>query len=763
MSFARATGAAGSGLGMTLESSGARYSPRMAEVPEAVRAALERAGEVPPAALEFLGRLDSEYFARVFPEDAARHALLAVEVSADRPARVSVEPRAEGRHDIAVVALDYFSEFAILCGVLAAHGLDIESGHVHTGAAAAAPPKLPRGVRRRPASVAPRKIVDVFRVRPRRDPPDAEALEAELLELLGLVADGEAVEARERVHRRLAESLDRPSGSAAGAVSPVAIAFDNDPDTAWTAMHVRGADTPGFLYALANALAMRGVYVHSVLIESVGHEVSDRFAIARRDGRRIEDETDQETLRLAVALIKQFTHFLPWAPDPALALRGFDQFLDQLRSEGPEALRLFASPQGLRELARLLGSSAFLWEDFLRRQLDNLRPVLEDWRHRPLRDRDELARDLGERLKAAASPDEKRRILNEFKDEEMLLADMKYLLDSEVSLRRFAWALTDLADAVLEEAVALCQARLEEEHGEPRLESGAPCPLAVLGLGQYGGRERGYASDLELLFIYEGPGHTTGSGIESGTFYEKLVQELRDLLEARSEGIFHLDMRLRPHGKKGPLASPLSLLAEYYSPDGGAAPFERQSLLKLRPVAGDPDLGRRVMAVRDAFVWSGEPWDREDALHLRERQATELVPAGRVNVKYSRGCMVDVEYTVQYLQLLHGGERRELRTPTTLEGLDRLRDAGLLVKEDAADLRSSYLFWRRLADAQRMVHGASRDLLLPEPDTEELGFLARRMGYDAPSGRDAALALLSDVERHRDRTLAIFNRLFVEG
>ncbi len=734
----------------------------MGEVPEAVRAALERVADVPPAALEFLGQLDSEYFARVFPEDAARHALLAAELGSERPARVSVEPRAEGRHDIVVVALDYFSEFAILCGLLATHGLDIESGHVHTGAPAPAPPTPPRGARRRPARVGARKIVDVFRVHPRREPPDAEALEGELLELLGLVADGQAVEARERVNRRLADSLERPGGSGIVAVSPVTITFDNEPDAAWTVMHVRGADTPGFLYALANALAMRGVYVHSVLIESVGHEVSDRFSIARRDGRRIEDENDQETLRLTVALIKQFTHFLPWAPDPALALRGFDQFLDQLVSEGPEAMRVFASPEGLRELARLLGSSAFLWEDFLRRQLDNLRPVLEDWRHRPLRSRDELASDLGRRLGARDSHEDQRRILNEFKDEEMLLADMKYLLDPDVSLQRFSTALTDLADAVLEEAVGLCDARLQEEHGPPRREGGGPCPLAVLGLGKYGGREMGYASDLELLFVYAGPGKTTGSGIESGSFYEKLVQELRDLLEARTEGIFHLDMRLRPHGKKGPLASPLSLLAEYYSPGGGAAPFERQSLLKLRPVAGDAALGEKVMAVRNNFVWSGEPWDRENALHLRERQSTELVPAGRINVKYSRGCMVDAEYTVQYLQLLHAGDRKELRTPTTLEGLDRLRDGGLLSKEDAADLRSSYLFWRRLADAQRMVHGAARDLLLPEPGSDELAFLARRLGYEAPTGQDAAAALRADVERHRERTLAIFNRLFVD-
>jgi glutamate-ammonia-ligase adenylyltransferase len=735
----------------------------MAEVPEAVRAALERAGEVPTAALDFLSRLDSEYFARVFPADAVRHARLAAELTPRRPARLNVEPRAEGRYDVVVVALDYFAEFAILCGLLAAHGLDIESGHVHTGAPAPAPPRPPRGGRRRPAPASSRKIVDVFRVRPRRGAPNAERLEAELLELLGLVAEGEGVEARERLNRRLVESLERQSGRIAEAVAPVEIEFENHPDSVWTLMRVRGADAPGFLYALANALAMRGVYVQAVLIESVGDEVSDRFSIARRDGRRIEDESDQQTLRLAVALIKQFTHFLPWAPDPGLALRDFDQLLDQLMAEGPEALRLFSSPRGLRELARLLGSSAFLWEDFLRHQLDNLRPVLEDWRSRPLKDLEELRRALADRLEAAPADEEKRQVLNEFKDEEMLLVDMKHLLDPDVSLLEFSAALSDLADAVLESAVALCYSPLAAEHGEPRLEDRGPCPLAVLGLGKYGGREMGYASDLELLFVYAGSGPTERSGVDSGVFYEKLVKELRDLLEVRSEGIFHLDLRLRPHGKKGPLASPLDAVRDYYRPGGGAAAFERQALLKLRPVAGDAALAREVEQVRDAFVWSGEPWDRENALHLRERQARELVPPGRINVKYSRGCLVDAEYAVQYLQLLHGGERPALRTPSTLEALEELRKDGLLSVDEGDELREAYVYWRRIAEALRMVHGSARDLVLPEAASEELGFLARRMRYEGATWPEAAEALLADVEAHRERTLALFNRRFADA
>jgi glutamate-ammonia-ligase adenylyltransferase len=733
------------------------------EIPEPVRVALERGGDVPEAASEFLGRLDPEYFARVWPDDAAAHARLAAELTPDRPARLRVEPRGDGRFDVSVVAYDYFAEFAILCGLLSAHGLDIESGHVHTGAPAPAPPPPPRGVRRRPPAASARKIVDVVRVRPRRGDPDPVRLEAELLELLALVGEGRGDEARERLNRRIAESLERQSGGFAGAVAPVQIELDNDGDEPWTVMHVRGADTPGFLYALANALAMRGIYVQSVLIESVGDEARDRFFISRRDGRRIEAEDDQQTLRLAVALIKQFTHFLPFAPDPALALKAFDQLLDRLMAEGPEALSLFRSPEGLREVARLLGSSAFLWEDFLRRQLDHLRPVLEDWESRPLRGREALGADLRRRLGDATSAEEKKQVLNAFKDEEMLLIDMKHLLDPGMTLETFAAALTDLADAVLEEAVALCRRRLEDEHGPPRLDGGAPCPLAVFGLGKYGGREMGYASDLELLFVYAGPGRTQQSGIENGELYEGLVKELKDLLEARQEGIFHLDLRLRPHGNKGPLASPLPLLADYYRSGGGAAAFERQALVKLRPVTGDPDLAAQVVTVRDRFVWGDETWDREDALHLRARQARELVEAGRTNVKYSRGCMIDAEYAVQYLQLVHGREHPDLRTPSTLEALDRLHAHGILSGPEAEVLRSSYLFWRRVADAQRMVHGAARDLVLPEPGSEELGFLARRLGYAAPSWPEAAEALVGDVERHREETLALFNRLFADA
>jgi glutamate-ammonia-ligase adenylyltransferase len=302
-----------------------------------------------------------------------------------------------------------------------------------------------------------------------------------------------------------------------------------------------------------------------------------------------------------------------------------------------------------------------------------------------------------------------------------------------------------------------------EAHGQPRRPGGAPCPHALFGLGKFGGRELGYASDLELLFAYGGDGHTARDGLENGVLFERLVQDLVEAVEAPQEGMFHLDLRLRPHGSKGPLASPLKLLREYYRAGGDAHPFERQALIKLRFVAGDPELGRQVEDLRDAFVWSGEPWDHAEALRLRERQVTELVPAGRFNVKLSRGGLVDVEYAVQYLQIQHGKDHPELRSPTTLVALRALLAQGLVDAREHDLLSAGYVFWRRVADALRMVRGQAGDLLLPDEGSQDLRLLARRLGYAGRDWAAAAGALDADIDRHRLAVRSFFDRRFGPG
>jgi glutamate-ammonia-ligase adenylyltransferase len=716
---------------------------------------------------EFLLRMGSEYAASEAAENIARHVQMAASLGESRRGAVSVLPRPDGRSEVVFVAYDYFAEFSILCGLLAAHGLFIEAGRIHTFAPPA--PEPPR--RRRPirGPVLPsRKIVDVFRVVP-RDPAQAPgasalaaALEQELQGLLGLLAENRTDEARESLNRRMVALLARGETPFAGALFPIEIQFENEASSVWTLMRVRGPDTPAFLYSLSNALAMRRIYVHGVHIASEGSEVRDEFQIGRAGGGRLEGAEEQHTLRLAVVLIKQFTHFLPWAPDPARALLHFDQFLDRVMAAGAgsEALHLLQGPEGFQLLARLLGSSDFLWEDFLRVHFEHLAPVLGEWKSRPLERGPALRRRLRAQLGSARGLAERVRALNDFKDEEMLLVDMKRLLDPAVSLEEFSGALTDLAEVVLEEAFDLSREPLAAEHGRPRLADGAECAVALLGLGKFGGRELGYASDLELLVVYAGAGATDTSGIENGQFFERVVQGLSAAIQSRQEGIFHVDLRLRPYGNKGPLATPLASLEEYYRPGGAAHPFERQALIKLRHVGGDPALGAAVEAFRDAYVWSAEPWDLAAALHLRNRQVRELVPPGRFNVKYSPGGLVEIEYAAQYLQILNGRQRPELRTPSTLEALDRLQQAGLLSASEHQLFAEAYVFWRQVADALRMVRGNARDLLLPEEASTEFAFLARRLGYGGADWAAGASALARDVRRHRDGVAALFARRF---
>lgn len=726
---------------------------------------------------DFVQRMDPEYFDRFQPSEVARHIKLAGLLDPDHPCQVSVTDAPDGQLDIAVVAYDYFSEFATICGLLSSFGLDIREGVIYTFAeppAASAPSPAPRygpGVPRRPrrtVGLTRKKIVDVFRVQPIQAMPFSPPRQRRFIEELGrtvtLLDENRVQEARRLVNRRLVETLSRSRGAVAGLLYPVQIRFDNEQSPTDTIMDIRSTDTPAFLYAFANALTMRGLYVSKARFEHEGAELHDRFCVRGRHGQKIQDQAQQQELRLTATLIKQFTHFLSWAPDPAKAIESFDRFLDRLMegTGGGKALAFLQDKKTLALLARLLGTSDFLWEDFLRRQHANLLPMLDQYQRLPLiRLRATMVRELRRRLAGARSESQWRKLLNQYKDEELFRIDMRHLLDQQSTLPEFSLALSDLAEVVLAQAARDCQARLSRLYGRPRLASGKPCSFAVFGLGKFGGQELGYASDIEVLFVYGGEGRTSGKrALDNSEYFERLTQAIIQAIEAKQEGIFHLDVRLRPHGSKGLLANPLEELRTYYSPSGLSAPFERQALIKLRYVAGDEKLGRQVEAHRDSFVYSANAWDLASALDLRRRQVRELVELGCTNVKYSPGGLLDVEYAVQYLQLMHGHAHLRLRTPNTLEALAALGKTGLLTSDEATLLQEAYLFLRKLIDALRIVRGNAKDLVLPPSDSEAFIFLARRLGYTAERWEEGAAHLATEITRHMERTHRLFEIKF---
>ncbi len=709
--------------------------------------------------------MDEDYFATFSPEEISTHIKMSCALDTKHPVQSRITPRRDGEFDIIIVGFDYLAEFSIFCGLLSAFGLDIRAGNIYSFARKTSGQEEPqlRSARRSPkiktSRPLPRRIVDVFNVRLKAGETFDEAkqreFEQELQTLVRLLASGSPEQARERLNRFLTERIEKMNEQLSGLLSPVEVRFDNQLSSDWTVMDVHSEDAFAFLYAFSNALSLRGIYIHKVRIQSLGREVRDQFFIADRWGRKIEDEREQGRLRTAVVLIKQFTRFLPEAPDPAKAMRHFDQFLDKTAEERvpDQIVSFFAGQEGMNLLAHLLGSSDFLWDDFLGIHFKDLLPILEDLTKTELKPgKQSLRRQLAARLSQASTFEEKKRALNQFKDARVFLIDVKHLLEPQVTLIDFSQALTDLAEVVLDESARICNERLVEQYGEPMRADQTPCPFTICGLGKFGGREMGYASDLEVLFVHDGPGQTRGNKpLDNGLFFELLAQQIVEFIEAREKGIFHIDLRLRPHGKAGALATPFEQLANYYSVNGEAAPFERQALIKLRWVAGDEALGQRVEAHRDGFTYSGAPWDWENALHLRRRQTRELAKPGQINVKYSSGGIIDIEYAAQYLQLMHGNDHPELRATNTLEALDQLRRLRIISEAEHEMLRTAYLFLRNLIDALRIVRGDASDLVLPDEDSEEFKSLARRLGYREGDWKKGSEKLAADIRQWMER------------
>ena len=247
-----------------------------------------------------------------------------------------------------------------------------------------------------------------------------------------------------------------------------------------------------------------------------------------------------------------------------------------------------------------------------------------------------------------------------------------------------------------------------------------------MALGKCGGRELGFGSDLELMFVYDDGAVVDGSA-GMGARFDRYVMVLRQVLVARRGGTFDVDFRLRPYGRAGPPSTALTAFTDYYRAGGPAWAYERQALIKLRAVAGDPALGRAVEAARDRFVYGPEPFDLDACRRLRRLQVEQLVHGGTRNAKYSPGALVDVEYLVQALQIVHGVKHRAVRTTSTMQAIAALEGAGGLTRHRARLLRSAYRLFRTLIDGLRVVHGDAHDLTVPAAGSDEFLRLARRL------------------------------------
>ncbi|MFI5047984.1 MAG: bifunctional [glutamine synthetase] adenylyltransferase/[glutamine synthetase]-adenylyl-L-tyrosine phosphorylase, partial [Acidimicrobiia bacterium] len=413
--------------------------------------------------------------------------------------------------------------------------------------------------------------------------------------------------------------------------------------------------------------------------------------------------------KLMQQLLPLVLEWLSATPDPDLGLLQLRRLVEGPARSSSLATTLRDAPGAAQRACTLLGSSRVVG-DALRRHPEFVDELGDDDALGRETTHEELVHVAMETLGWRREQTERKEGLRRFKRRELLRIASRDLLGL-APLETTERELTALADATLETALWSL---------EPSL------PFAIVGLGRLGGAELSYASDVDVLFVYDGDRAADFDAAERVA--TTLIAEIG---EHTPEGqTFAIDARLRPEGNQGPLARSLGGYARYYREWG--LTWERQALVKARFVAGDPDVGERFCDLVDDVVY-GTPFGDADAREVRRMKARierERVPTGedpQFHLKLGRGSLSDVEFCVQLLQLQHGGSQPSLRVPGTIDALARLRDDGLLAPDDADALEAAYRLCERARNALYLQTGRPADAL--PTDRAESERLARLLGY----------------------------------
>lgn len=743
-------------------------------------------------------------------DQRAAHLHAMSQLTAEIPAVIDVTT-VRGKVVCTVIAFDQRFEFSLITGVLAGMGLNIERGDVYTLTPATDQTSVGRPVSRRVPRLKSAKrvdflshavIVDVFRGSRvglnAMTPFDlwASQLSTTLLDVLTLLGQDDGQEqAKQRVNELVTAALKQIPTDDRPMLFPIDLKIEPI-DKRSVLLTIAAQDTPAYLYALSTALSLRGMNIVSVRIDSDDtlDRIVDTIELSVPPSATEIDTKLLERIKLSALLTKQFTYFLDNSPDPFAALSRFEQLAEDLLSRSTDndqaaVVDALSNPTAMRDLAKLLGTSRYIWEDFIRGQYEMLAPIFkphlasDSFENSP----ETLAMRLAEHLASAVGLSQQQDRLNQFKDRELFAIDLEHILTDHLDFQRFSERLTQLAELLVGAATRLVYDDLVRSYGPPK---GCPMikdsdtnsvttadeklPYAVFGLGKLGGVALGYASDIELLFVYDGKASDQTRGgkrkpISHGEFFHQLAAETSKFIRTRRSGIFEVDLRLRPYGKEGPLASNVSQFGQYYASDGPAHRFEQLALVRLRWLAGNPSLGYDIEQKRDEIVYGQIDWQAslDQLWEIWGKSKTEkLSESSQPNAKYSHGALVDLEGAIQLLQVMHASVVPQLRVPRLSQAMEALQRGAVLQPADYGRIRAAYAFFRQLINALRVLRGSAVDLFLPEAGSLELTHLARRMQYEQRAGdsdaqtRPIQTQLLDDLSRHSETVKQFIRQQF---
>ena len=435
------------------------------------------------------------------------------------------------------------------------------------------------------------------------------------------------------------------------------------------------------------------------------------------------------------------------APDPDRLLAFLDRWLEAMGSP-LTYYRLFAeSPGVLNAPLRMLALSPYM-ADVLLQNLEMMELLLDPALLFRERTRAEMLRDLMRALAPCSSYLMRLDRLRHFKQMEYVRITALDLL-GRYTLPEVGRALSDLADVCVQAALESCWQELAEDSVR-RVYRDAP--VVVIAMGKWGGRELNYSSDIDLMFI-------AAEGSEEPTHLKAVMRLCEQIVDAlarpmRRGIVFRVDLRLRPEGRFGPIVRTLRSVRHYY--ENWAEPWERQALIKARPAAGDLRLGQAFLQGVAPFVYrrrlSATEWDAM----LEQKHRSEALCRARgeweTDIKNGWGGIRDIEFGVQALQRLYGGQLPRLRTPNTLNALQRLRQARLITPDEAQRLEDAYCFLRTVEHRLQLLYGHQTHKLFAQGSDARVRF-ARLMGFSESHAFEQTL------QAHRAVARAFWERL----
>ncbi len=344
--------------------------------------------------------------------------------------------------------------------------------------------------------------------------------------------------------------------------------------------------------------------------------------------------------------------------------------------------------------------------------------------------------------------------------------------DGQATVQQVTLAMTELAEFALDVACTQVLGQLDDQHGTPLGNDGQRAQIWIVGMGKLGARELNVSSDIDLIYVYDQDGETAGNAqgrgkISNQEYFGKAVRALYALVGDTTEHgfVFRVDLALRPNGNSGPPAICLGALEEYFHVQGRE--WERFAWLKSRVVAPsrcvtEGSAGNLRPTVLPFVFRRYLDYNVFDALRVLHRQIREHAarrssgrPERTNDVKLSRGGIREIEFIVQLLQVVRGGQFPELRTRATLDALPRLMRAGLMSQATADALATAYLFLRQLEHRIQYLDDQQTHVLPTRDD--DLHWIAHAMGHGS------AGVFLAELDRHREFVAHEFDALLGGG